>query len=141
MAKITWPSIGVAGAPYDGNITWLRTFLTAVASWAEKSPGAKAVIGTQISAVLNYLSITPTLPATQAIVSNAQTLTITDAAARSALATETVAANAITSSVLPGTSAIINSTVKFTAPAITGSYVNGYTLTIAAGVVTAIVAS
>ncbi len=140
MAKITWPSLGAVVA-YDGNVSTLRTGLTRIASWVEKSPAAKAVVGTHLSALLNYLAITPTLPATQAIVSNAQTLTITDAAARSALATETVAGGAITSSVLPGTSALINSTVKFTAPAITGSYVNGYTLTIAAGVVTAIVAS
>lgn len=35
----------------------------------------------------------------------------------------------------------VTSGVKITAPAITGSYVNGYTLTIVGGVVTAIVAS
>jgi hypothetical protein len=41
----------------------------------------------------------------------------------------------------PGTKLLVTSGVKITAPAITGSYVNGYTLTIAGGVVTAIVAS
>jgi hypothetical protein len=36
---------------------------------------------------------------------------------------------------------VVQSGVEFLAPAITGSYVNGYTLTIANGVVTAIAAS
>ena len=42
---------------------------------------------------------------------------------------------------IPGTQRLITSGVKVTAPAITGTYVNGYTLTIANGVITAIVAS
>lgn len=41
----------------------------------------------------------------------------------------------------PTTQVRINSGVKVTAPAITGTYVNGYTFTIAGGVITAIVAS
>ena len=41
----------------------------------------------------------------------------------------------------PGNKLLVTSGVKVTAPAITGSYVNGYTLTIVGGVVTAIVAS
>lgn len=41
----------------------------------------------------------------------------------------------------PGTKLLVTSGVKVLGPAITGSYVNGYTLTIAGGVVTAIVAS
>lgn len=42
---------------------------------------------------------------------------------------------------IPATSKLVASGVKLTAPAISGAYVNGYTLTIVAGVVTAIVAS
>lgn len=41
----------------------------------------------------------------------------------------------------PGTKLLISSGVKVTGPAITGSYVNGYTFTIANGVITGIVAS
>lgn len=55
--------------------------------------------------------------------------------------TAAVAAAALTRVTLPGTDKIIKSTVKYTAPAVTGTYVNGYTFTIVAGVITAIVAS
>ena len=41
----------------------------------------------------------------------------------------------------PGTKLLVTSGVKVLGPAITGSYVNGYTLTIVGGAVTAIVAS
>lgn len=43
--------------------------------------------------------------------------------------------------VVPSTQLVVTSGVKVLGPAITGSYVNGYTLTIVGGVVTAIVAS
>lgn len=49
--------------------------------------------------------------------------------------------DAIPPSGVPSTSKVIKSGVKFTGPAITGSYVNGYTATIVAGAITALVAS
>jgi hypothetical protein len=49
--------------------------------------------------------------------------------------------DALAPSGVPSTSKVIASGVKFTGPAITGSYVDGYTPTIVAGVVTALVAS
>lgn len=42
---------------------------------------------------------------------------------------------------IPGNQRLITSAVKVTAPATTGTYVDGYTFTIANGVITAVVAS
>ncbi len=73
------------------------------------------------------------------LVSNPANIAAADAAGAAAIAA--CAAASITAVATGSTVLLVQSGVEFLAPAITGSYVNGYTLTIVNGVVTAISAS
>ena len=73
------------------------------------------------------------------LVNNPGRLASANAAASAALVS--LAAAGADAVVTGSTVRIVQSGVKFNAPAITGTYVNGYTLTVVNGVVTAIVAS
>lgn len=73
------------------------------------------------------------------LVSNPANIAAADAACSAAyVALAAASADAV---VTGSTVLVVKSGVEFLAPAITGTYVNGYTLTIVNGLVTAIVAS
>lgn len=72
MAKLTFPSVG---SPYRGFIGELRGWLRTVASYAEKSPGAKTAINTQLAVLAAYTGFQTALPNTQAVVTNGQKIT------------------------------------------------------------------
>lgn len=143
--KYTNLGTGLAARAYRGDIANLRHELDKVYDGIlEKKAGWKTAVAQTIREFSTQAAITLTT-ATQAVVSNAQTgIPLGDATAVANgqdNGTAAVAAGAITRITLPSTDKIIKSTVKYTGPAITGTYVNGYTFTIAAGQITAIVAS
>lgn len=82
--------------------------------------------------------------ADQAAVDNNDVVPVSDAtnvANGEVNGTAVVVSGSLTEVTLPTTSKLVKSGVKYTGPAITGTYVNGYTLTIVNGAITAIVAS
>lgn len=139
---IAFPS--VLAPAYKGFVSGLRTYLNQVHRHVTRSPGSKADVGRQISAVMNDLGIVPTLLPNQFVIQNADTLPgqiKNSAGAQASSGVAFVAAGALTEIRLAATDTIVKSTVKVVMPAITGSYVNGYTFTVANGVITGGVAS
>lgn len=61
MAKLVFPSVG---KPYRGFVGEVRGWFKRIASWAENSPGGKAVVNTQIAALAAYTGYTQALPST-----------------------------------------------------------------------------
>lgn len=72
MAKLVFPGVG---APYRGFIGEVRGWLNRIASYVENSPGAISVINSQLDVLAAETGFMPTLPSTQAIVSNGQKIT------------------------------------------------------------------
>lgn len=130
---------------YKGPLSDIRQFLDRVYDRFVEGPQIKPDVAKTLQefSVQSGLTVT-SLPATSAVVANAGSVPLGDATAvvgGQDNGVAAVAAGAVTRVTLPGTDKILKSGVKYTAPAITGSYVNGYTFTIVAGVITAIVAS
>lgn len=129
MAKLTFPSVA---RPYISSLSAVRTVLLSWARLVDLSPSLAAPLREQIATLMTYIGGSAA----------GSSITILDAAGTTDTSTiQKNGAGLVTSVTHPGTSKVVKSTVKFLAPATTGSYVNGYTLTIANGVVTAIVAS
>lgn len=82
------------------------------------------------------------LAANTILVDNGDAVTITNSLGGNAQAgILSVSGTVLQGAVLPATAAIVPSTVKIIMPQITGTYTNGYTFTVAGGVITAGVAS
>lgn len=135
MAKLVFPSVP---APYRGFVGEVRGWLSRIASYSERSTGSVSVLITQLQTLANKLgaSINPT----NAVISvrNYLGAVYTPALPGTFKAVAGVTPDQVwlASTILP-----VQSGTKVLGPAITGSYVNGYTLTIVNGAVTAIVAS
>ena len=69
MSKLNFPNVG---KPYRGMVELYRAYFQEIASHVEKSTGLAAVIRSQIQPLLTAIGYTPSLPATQTIVSNGQ---------------------------------------------------------------------
>lgn len=70
MAKLEFPAVG---APYRGFIGEVRGWFNRIASFYEKSPGSETALNSQIAVLAAETGFTTELPATQAIVTNADT--------------------------------------------------------------------
>lgn len=103
-----------------------------------------AVPGVETANVAASVLTSVSLPATAAVVNQADANVVIQNSAGAAVTSAgvaTVAAGVLSNVKLPATIAAVTNTVKVLAPAITGTWTNGYTFTVAAGVITAIVAS
>lgn len=72
MAKLVFPSVG---APYRGFVGEVRGWLSRIASYAEKQPGAKAAINTQLAVLLANTGYVPTIPSNQKLITTAVKVT------------------------------------------------------------------
>lgn len=136
--KITFTSI--VAAAYRGNISQLRTDLLSLASWLDRSPGAKTDVFNAITDFLTYVKGTAT-----GILGASDAITIADVIGGADNVTSagvtTVAGGVVTKATLPTNNKLVKSGKQYPGPAITGSYATQYTFTIVNGLITAIVAS
>ena len=134
MAKLVFPSVG---APYRGFVGEVRGWFQRIASYAVKSPGSLATLRAQADVLLSALD--------GRAVAIGQALSLRNYAGTALTPAETVTlinsgAGELTAR-LASNALLAKSGTKFTIPAPTGSYVNGITLTIVNGAVTAAVLS
>lgn len=68
MAKLAFPSVS---APYRGFAGEIRGWFNRIASFAEKSPAAKAVINSQLAVLATNLGYVQAIPGTQKLLTTA----------------------------------------------------------------------
>ena len=136
--KISWPQINGTGSRQS--VSTLRTELSIFARIAERSADYKNSLVLHVQALLGAL---PGILA--AVVTNNQVMPMATNAGAIVSATGaslSVAANGVISFVRPSSAIYpVFTGTKIIMPQATGTYVNGYTFTVAGGVITAIVAS
>lgn len=130
MAKLVFPSVGT---PYRGFIGELRGWFNRIASYAERSPDAAAVIMTQVSVLATKLGGFAAATGATLALRNYLGTAYTPARTVTAQADGTVRMGSTTLPLISGTKVLM--------PQATGSWVDGYTFTIVNGAVTAVVAS
>lgn len=135
MAKLVFPTVG---PPYRGFVGEVRGWLQRIASYGEKDPGSVSVLRAQINSLATYLSAR-IVDVGEAISLRTSTgIAYTPAVNGNFL----LAGDLVTKTIrLPSTALVAQSGTKITIPAPTGAYVNGITLTIVNGAVTAAVLS
>lgn len=138
MAKLVFPSVP---APYRGFVGEVRGWLSRIASFVERSPGATGStthILAQVQVLVNKLG--GSLNANNAVLSLRNYLGAAYTPVRTVVfkAQPGVTPDQVW---LGSTELPLISGTKVLGPAITGSYTNGYTFTIVNGAITAVVAS
>lgn len=128
MAKLVFPAI--VAKSYAGTISQYRQYIQEMAYFFRKSPKAAVDLRNTIIGFANRLGLASTANGATVVVQNSA-----GAAAHNGTAVVT-GAGVFTAVRLPATAAMVDTTVKIVIP-ISGTYVNGITLTVAAGVVTA----
>ena len=131
MAKLAFPQVV---APYRGFVGEVRGWMNRIATWNDRNNAtASAIMRNQIQPLIVHLG--------GFIASVGTGLSLRTSAGAAYTPVRTVAPQADGTVRMGSTELPLISGTKVFAPATTGSYVNGYTFTIVAGAITAVVAS
>lgn len=131
MANLTFPAVDT---PYRGYIDKLRNYVREAATFVQNSPASRTAVVNTMKAFINGSNTT--------VVTNGATVSVKNSAGSKTVAGATidVVAGAVEDVNLPATAALLTTAQALVVP-VTGSYATTATVTVAGGVVTAIVLS